>query len=132
MFGGVDADVAHVANVENPYGAADGIVFGDETAAGRILDGHVPATKIDHFGAQTAVQRVQGRLAKDRICRRSNGFHSDGSGQQEMLAREVGGVKTELTERMDSKGLRYRLAKSRETASRNCGGLRWKTKRNVR
>jgi hypothetical protein len=78
------------------------------------------------------VQRVQWRLAKDRICRRSNGFHSDGSGQQEMLARKVGVVKTERTAPMDNGDLRYRLVKSREIATRNCGGRRWKTKRNVR
>jgi hypothetical protein len=58
MLGAVDANIAHVADVEKADRAANGFMFGDETAAGGVLNRHVPATKIHHFGAQTAMQRV--------------------------------------------------------------------------
>jgi hypothetical protein len=42
-----DFDFAHVAHVEQADGGADGVVFFDDAG---VLDGHVPAAKIDHFG----------------------------------------------------------------------------------
>src|SRR5260370_23717609 len=76
------ADVAHVADIEKANASAHGFVLRDQAAARRVLDRHIPAAKINHFRAQTAVQRVQRRLAcfvsSGRVC----GFHSDGSMQK--------------------------------------------------
>ena len=71
-----NADVAHVADVENPYARANCLMFCDQAASRGILDGHVPAAEIDHFRAQTAVHRVKRRLAKFGDGRSRDGFHS--------------------------------------------------------
>ena len=53
-----DSNVAHVANVENAHADAHRLMLGDQPAARRILDGHIPAAKINHLCAQPAVQRI--------------------------------------------------------------------------
>ncbi len=50
-----DFDLAHVADVKNAGGAADGVVLLDDAG---VLHGHVPAAKIDHFGAELTMDRV--------------------------------------------------------------------------
>src|SRR4029077_1513967 len=83
---GVDANIPHVADIEKAHAAAYGLVLGDQSSRRRILDRHVPAAKINHFCAQTAVQRIQRSLASFNDCGRVGGFHSDGSGQKSILA----------------------------------------------
>ena len=61
--GSAELNFAHVADVEEANGGADGNVFGDEAAAGTgIFDGHVPAAEVDHFGFERAMGRVEGGL----------------------------------------------------------------------
>ena len=64
-FPAVDADVAHVADIKNAYAIAHRLMFGYQSAARGVLHRHIPATKIHHLCAKTAVQRVQWRLAED-------------------------------------------------------------------
>ena len=52
----VNLDLAHVADIEQSDGLADSIVLVDDAG---ILDGHVPAAEIDHFGSHLAVYRIQ-------------------------------------------------------------------------
>jgi hypothetical protein len=52
-----------MADVEDTDGVADGHVFGDKStafaiAAGRVLDGHVPAGEVDHAGTHLAMSGV--------------------------------------------------------------------------
>ena len=42
-----DFDLAHVADVEQAHGFAHGMVLVEDAG---VLDGHVPAAEIDHFG----------------------------------------------------------------------------------
>ena len=51
-------------DVEEPDAGAHGHVFADEAA---VLDGHVPAAEVDHFGLVGAMGRVQGRHAQ--LCK---------------------------------------------------------------
>ena len=53
--GAAELDVAHVGDVEEADGGAYGHVFGDEAG---VLDGHVPAAEVDHFGFGGAVGGV--------------------------------------------------------------------------
>ncbi len=59
--GSAKLDVAHVRDVEEADGGADGHVFGDEAG---VLDGHVPAAEVDHLGLVGAVGGVEGGLAE--------------------------------------------------------------------
>ena len=63
-----DADIAHVADVKDANPGAHGNVLFHQAAGPhrrvRILDGHLPAAKIHHLGAQPAMYRVQRRLAQ--------------------------------------------------------------------
>ena len=52
----VDFDLTHVADIENPDGAAHGLVLVDDSG---VLDGHVPPAEIHHFGAQGAMNGIQ-------------------------------------------------------------------------
>ena len=56
-----DFNFAHVADVKQPGSRARGHMLGHDA---RILHGHVPAAKIDHFGFEAAVYAVQRGLAK--------------------------------------------------------------------
>ena len=57
------ADVAHVADVENAHAGAHRIVLGHDAARGRVFHGHVPAIEFDHFGAHLAMDRMERGLA---------------------------------------------------------------------
>ena len=63
-----DANIAHVADVENPHAGAHRQVLFHQAAGAvlgrRILDRHLPAAKIDHLSAQPAMYRVQRRFAQ--------------------------------------------------------------------
>jgi hypothetical protein len=48
-------DLSHVADVENSSAGADGFVLGKNAG---IFEGHIPAAKIDHLGAQAAMGGV--------------------------------------------------------------------------
>ena len=64
-------NVAHVANVENCHTEPrTALCSATKPAARRILDGHIPAAKIDHFRAQPPVHGVERRLSKFGDCRR--------------------------------------------------------------
>ena len=63
-----DLDLAHVADIEEPGGGADGVVLVDDSG---VLDGHVPASEIDHFGPQGAMNRIQ-RSSAERLCWHEN------------------------------------------------------------
>jgi hypothetical protein len=54
-------NLAHVAHVEQPGRRARRQVLGHDA---RVLDRHVPASKIDHFGFEAPVNAVQRSLAK--------------------------------------------------------------------
>jgi len=86
IFCGVDANVAHVADVEKTYGISNGFVFRDQSPEGRILDGHIPASEIDHFCTQTAVDPIEGCFTGARVGRRDGRFHYY-LGQKEMVTR---------------------------------------------
>src|SRR5262249_51816320 len=47
---------AHVADVEEPDAVADRVVFLDDAG---VLDGHVPAAEVDHFGPEGAMDGVE-------------------------------------------------------------------------
>ena len=81
-FSGVNADVAHVADVEHPNASAHRLVFRHQAAARRILDRHIPAAEIHHFRAKLPVQRIQRRLAKFSLGRRCDGVHPTRSGRK--------------------------------------------------
>ena len=52
-----EADFAHVADVKEANASAHGQVLGDQAATGAgILDRHIPAAKVHHFGLQRAVR----------------------------------------------------------------------------
>ena len=51
-------DVPHVADIEDPNTVAYGIVFGNDAAAGRIFNGHVPPIEFDHLGAHLAMHGI--------------------------------------------------------------------------
>src|ERR1700722_1820324 len=74
-------NVTHVADIENAHRAAHGLVFSHKSAAGRILDRHIPSAEINHLGSQSPVQRVERRLAEFVDFRRVCGFHSSCSGE---------------------------------------------------
>ena len=57
------ADVAHVADVEDTHARSHRIVLGHNAARGRVLDGHFPAVEFDHFRAHLAMHRVKRCLA---------------------------------------------------------------------
>jgi hypothetical protein len=55
-----EADLAHVADVEEAHGSPHGQVFGDQASArAGILDRHLPAAEVHHFGLEGAVGGVQ-------------------------------------------------------------------------
>ncbi len=56
-------DFAHVADVEKAGGCACGQMFADDSG---IFDGHIPAAKVDHLGAQAAMRGVESGLAQLR------------------------------------------------------------------
>src|SRR5579862_7195918 len=60
----VNSNISHVADVEQAYAAAHGLMFGNQPAARWILDRHFPAAEIHHLRAQRSVYGVQGRLTK--------------------------------------------------------------------
>ena len=65
-----DADVAHVADVEDADAVADREVLLHQAADGGVLDRHVPAVEVDHLGAQLAMNGVQRGFAQrgDGLC----------------------------------------------------------------
>ncbi len=63
-FRPADFDFAHVADVEEADGIADGVVLVDDAG---VLDGHIPAAEIDHFGAESPMDGIEGRVAERRL-----------------------------------------------------------------
>ena len=62
--GAAKLDFAHVRDVKEADGGADGEVLGDQSnaeagAGSGILDRHVPAAEVDHFGLERAVRGVE-------------------------------------------------------------------------
>ena len=73
QFGGLgtlDLDLTHVADVKQSDGIADGVVLINDAG---ILHRHIPAAEIDHFGAESPMDGVEGRLPED-------GFRHEESG----------------------------------------------------
>ena len=64
-----EADVTHVADVEDADAGAHRVVLGHDAAGGRVFDGHVPAIEFNHLGAHLAVDGVQRGLADGRRSR---------------------------------------------------------------
>ena len=60
-FRSADLDLAHMADIEEADGFADGVVLVDQA---RVLNGHVPAAEVDHFGTTGTVDVVQRRALK--------------------------------------------------------------------
>jgi len=56
-----EANIAHVADVEDAHSGADNHMFGDDSAANgrRIFDGHIPAVELDHLRAHLAMDGIQ-------------------------------------------------------------------------
>ena len=71
-----ELDVAHVADVKQPYSGADRHVLGGNAG---VFDRHIPASEIDHFGAELPVDTIQCGLAQGR---------SDGRGHGEFLGKK--------------------------------------------
>ena len=67
-LGAADFDFAHMGDVEEADGGSDGLVFVEYAG---VLDGHVPAAEVDHFGTG---------LAGDGVER--GGFEGRGSGHE--------------------------------------------------
>ncbi len=59
-----DADVAHVADVEDADAGAHRQVLLHQAADGGIFHRHVPAVEVDHFRAHLAMDGIQRGLAK--------------------------------------------------------------------
>jgi len=65
LYGGQGAraaelNLAHVADVEEAHAGADGQVLGDETSArAGVLDRHIPAAEVHHFGLEGAMDGVE-------------------------------------------------------------------------
>jgi hypothetical protein len=53
----MDFDLAHMADIEQAGGGSNGRVLFEDS---RVLEGHVPAAKVHHFGAHSDVRGVQG------------------------------------------------------------------------
>ena len=69
-FRSSQADVAHVADIENAYSRPHGVVLGDYAPCRRVFDGHLSAIEFDHFCAHLAMDRVERGLAdgwRDRL-----------------------------------------------------------------
>ena len=68
------ANVAHVADIENAHAGAHRHVLVDDAAADRrgILDRHVPAIEVDHLRAHLAMDGVQRGLADGGACWRES------------------------------------------------------------
>ena len=66
--GAGEADVAHMADVEDPHAGANRHVLGDDAPAdgGRIFDRHVPSVELDHAGPEGAMDGIQRGLADGR------------------------------------------------------------------
>ncbi len=81
--GAAKLDLAHVADVEEAHAGAHGHVLGNQAAAGAwILDRHVPAAEVHHFGLEGAVRGVEsGFLERSGDggfgSRRGGGRHRD-------------------------------------------------------
>src|SRR5437016_2634426 len=95
----MDADITHVADIEDPHSASHCSVFSYQSASCGILDRHVPTAEIDHLCAQEAMQRIQRGLAKLSLCGRVGRFHSDAQGKKTILARSFKAVKNWLIAR---------------------------------
>jgi hypothetical protein len=67
------ADVAHMAYVEDADAVSNGIVLGNDPPAGGVLHRHIPAVKFDHFGAHAPMDGVQGSFADGRSRRLNSG-----------------------------------------------------------
>jgi hypothetical protein len=68
-----------VADVKEPYGSADRHVLGRNAG---VLDWHIPASEVDHFGAELAVDTIERCLAQ-------SGSGERASGHGEFLNREI-------------------------------------------
>ena len=58
-----ELDIAHVADVEQPYAGADRHVLGGDAG---VFDRHIPAAEIDHLGAELPVDTIECGLAQGR------------------------------------------------------------------
>src|SRR5882757_4906711 len=74
-------NIAHVADVEKPHRGADRHVLRGDAG---VLDWHIPASEIDHFGAEPAVDTIERRLAQS-----GRGDRIRGSRHDEILYREM-------------------------------------------
>ncbi len=63
--GAAQLDVAHVGDVEEADGGADGSVLGDDAG---VLDGHVPAAEVDHLGLVGAMGGVESGFTERGCC----------------------------------------------------------------
>src|SRR5207302_1112170 len=55
-----EAEAAHVLEVEEARLRPHGLVLGDDA---RVVDGHLPATELDHASPEALVPGVEGRLS---------------------------------------------------------------------
>ena len=75
-----ELNIAHVADVKEPHAGADGHVLRGNAG---VLDRHVPAAEIDHFGSELPVDTMERGFAQ------SGGEGTRGSGHGEFLYREM-------------------------------------------
>jgi hypothetical protein len=61
--GTAELNLAHVGDVKQTDGGADGEMLGEDACSGTgVLDRHIPAAEVDHFGVVGAVSGVEGGL----------------------------------------------------------------------
>jgi len=68
-FRAADLDFAHVADVEHAHRFAHRHVLRENPG---VLNGHIPPAKIDHFGAQRSMDRIERCTAQGRGLRHAN------------------------------------------------------------
>src|SRR5262249_15345561 len=79
-------ELAHVAHVEEPNGRAHAPVLLDDA---RILDGHFPATELDHPSAGLHVSGVEGRSLQRGVHGRLSRPSRAGWGQGQAAPRGI-------------------------------------------
>ena len=67
------ADVAHVADVENSDAGADCIVLANDAAHRGIFNRHIPAVEVDHLCAHLPMGAIESSLAGDWRSRLNSG-----------------------------------------------------------
>ena len=69
----LQANIAHVRDVEDANAGANCVVLGNNAARRRIFDRHIPAIEVDHLRAHLAMHGVERGLANGRRGRLNSG-----------------------------------------------------------